>query len=220
MVEPTINSAGFGYEEGEGLEADEIADMAVKLAKPMRELPGEGLKDGVCAEIGDQMQVLNFQLIIKHQVRYCGARVGMICSQLAATACCIGLDSGEGPSRCNRIPLDSGLAASQHCIFIPLMTARTAFERVFQSTLSGSSCTHSSRMTDNLVAEPEADLQVQAEWDEEQHPNHYILSGSKPEAAAGMQAHSSLGTSAPCPSASFSLVWAQPPSLSQSTASS
>ena len=68
MVEPTISSPGFQYEEGEGIEADELASMAAKLARPLRDLPGGGLGDGVCAEISDQMQVLNFQLLIKHQV--------------------------------------------------------------------------------------------------------------------------------------------------------
>ena len=68
LVEPTISSPGFQYEEGEGMEADELAAMAAKLAKPLRDLPGGGLGDGVCAEISDQMQALAFQLLIKHQV--------------------------------------------------------------------------------------------------------------------------------------------------------
>ena len=68
MLEPCISAAGFLYEEGEGLEPDELADNAAKLAKSMADLPGGGLGHGVCADISDQSQALSFQLNITHQV--------------------------------------------------------------------------------------------------------------------------------------------------------
>ena len=39
-------------------------------------------------------------------------------------------------------------------------------------------------------------MAVQAEWDEEEHPSQYILSGSKPEAAAGTSMHASAAQGA------------------------
>ena len=68
MVEPNLSSPGFLYEEGDELEADELAAMAAKLATPMKLLPGGGWGDGTCVEVGDQTQVLNFQLLLQHQV--------------------------------------------------------------------------------------------------------------------------------------------------------
>ena len=69
MLEPCVSSQGFLYEEGEGLEADELAENAARLAKPMADLPGGGLGNGACADISDQSQSLNFRLTISHQAR-------------------------------------------------------------------------------------------------------------------------------------------------------
>ena len=41
----------------------------------------------------------------------------------------------------------------------------------------------------SCTIEPNVCMVVQAEWDEEEHPSQYILSGSKPEAAAGTSIH-------------------------------
>ena len=68
LVEPCIYAGNFLYDEGEGLEDDEIAAMAAKLGTALQELPGGGLGHGTVADISDQSQGLEFQLHIVHQV--------------------------------------------------------------------------------------------------------------------------------------------------------
>lgn len=60
------------YEEGEGLEEDEVAANAAHLPKHLAGLPGGGLGHGVICTVEDQSQGFSVELIISHQV--CGGR--------------------------------------------------------------------------------------------------------------------------------------------------
>ncbi|KAK9841863.1 hypothetical protein WJX81_007903 [Elliptochloris bilobata] len=67
MNEPTIMACGFMYEEGEGLQDDEVAANAALLPRVLADLPGGGLGHGVLAVVRDQSQDVTLQLLIEHQ---------------------------------------------------------------------------------------------------------------------------------------------------------
>ena len=87
LLEPCISAAGFLYEEGEGLEPDELADQAARLGRALRELPGGGLGHGTVADISDQSQSLSFQLHIAHQVRPAASDTRLTACHGAAISC-------------------------------------------------------------------------------------------------------------------------------------
>lgn len=60
---------GFEYEEGEGLDEDEVASNAAKLPIALAALPGGGLGQGVTAHVEDQVQDFKVAVEITHQVR-------------------------------------------------------------------------------------------------------------------------------------------------------
>ena len=68
LLEPTIDANDFLYDEGQGLEPDEVERQTARLGMPLQALPGGGLGHGTVADISDQSQALNFQLHISHQV--------------------------------------------------------------------------------------------------------------------------------------------------------
>ncbi|CAL8466635.1 g6171 [Coccomyxa elongata] len=68
LVEPTVRTdAGFEYEEGEGLDEDEVAANAAKLPIALAALPGGGLGQGVIAHVEDQVQDFKVAIEITHQ---------------------------------------------------------------------------------------------------------------------------------------------------------
>lgn len=70
LVEPTVRTdAGFEYEEGEGLDEDEVAANAAKLPIALAALPGGGLGQGVTAHVEDQVQEFKVAIEIVHKVR-------------------------------------------------------------------------------------------------------------------------------------------------------
>ena len=86
LNEPTVMTAGgFLYEEGEGLEADEAADNAALLPRPLADLPGGGLGHGALASVRDQSQEVSLQLVIEHQARR-GPRVPLTLTLCATSA--------------------------------------------------------------------------------------------------------------------------------------
>lgn len=58
------------YEEGEGLDPDEAAESAAHLPKTLDQLPGGGIVSGSTFQVTDQMQQLELDFIVTHQV--CG----------------------------------------------------------------------------------------------------------------------------------------------------
>ncbi|KAI8466836.1 MAG: hypothetical protein J3K34DRAFT_483471 [Monoraphidium minutum] len=62
----TLISGGFMYEEGEGLEDDEVEENRRKLPLAMRELPGGGLGQGAVLAVNDQSQAFSVELVINH----------------------------------------------------------------------------------------------------------------------------------------------------------
>lgn len=70
LVEPTVRTdAGFEYEEGEGLDEDEVAANAAKLPVALSQLHGGGLGHGVTAHVEDQVQEFKVLMEITHKVR-------------------------------------------------------------------------------------------------------------------------------------------------------
>lgn len=73
MVEPcfsyttTTDYVSWLYEEGEGLEADEIEENAAHLPKLLAELPAGGMVNNTVLDIQDQRQHLKLQMVIVHQ---------------------------------------------------------------------------------------------------------------------------------------------------------
>ncbi|GAB4815134.1 hypothetical protein N2152v2_002180 [Parachlorella kessleri] len=67
LVEPSLSCGAFQYDEGEGLEEDEVAFNAALLARPLCELPGGGLGNGSILELSDQQQHLTAQLVVLHR---------------------------------------------------------------------------------------------------------------------------------------------------------
>lgn len=56
------------YEEGEGLDPDEAEESAVHLPKTLAHLPGGGIVGGSTFQVTDQMQQLELDFIVTHQV--------------------------------------------------------------------------------------------------------------------------------------------------------
>ena len=70
LVEPTVRTdGGFEYEEGEGLDDDEVAANRAKLPLALSALPGGGLGQGVTAHVEDQVQEFKVAIEITHKVR-------------------------------------------------------------------------------------------------------------------------------------------------------
>ncbi len=70
LVEPTVRTdGGFEYEEGEGLDDDEVAANRAKLPVALSALPGGGLEQGVTAHVEDQVQEFKVAIEITHKVR-------------------------------------------------------------------------------------------------------------------------------------------------------
>ena len=72
MIEPCFmyfadTGASFQYDEGEGLEADEIEDYAAYLPEKMIDLPAGGAVHNTVLEIQDQRQHVKLQMLISHQ---------------------------------------------------------------------------------------------------------------------------------------------------------
>lgn len=68
LVAPSISTeGGFLYEEGEGLEEDEVAAYGKLLGRPLDALPGGGLGGGVVAAVTDQATDLALSLVIIHR---------------------------------------------------------------------------------------------------------------------------------------------------------
>ena len=67
--EPYLMAGGVSYEEGEGLEEDEVAENAAKLPVAMRDLPGGGLGHGAVLTVMDQSQGgFSVEVIVTHRV--------------------------------------------------------------------------------------------------------------------------------------------------------
>jgi ubiquitin-like 1-activating enzyme E1 B len=67
LVAPSISTqGGFLYEEGEGLEADEVEENARLLPRALAGLPGGGLGHAAVAAVTDQATDLGLTLIITH----------------------------------------------------------------------------------------------------------------------------------------------------------
>lgn len=69
---PALECGEFLYEEGEGLEEDEVAMYASLLPRTLAALPGGGVRGGSMVGITDQLQNLNVRLILQHKVRRTG----------------------------------------------------------------------------------------------------------------------------------------------------
>ena len=68
-MEPNINTSAFMYEEGEGLDPEEAAESAVYLPRTLAQLPGGGIVGGSSFQVSDQMQQLDLEFYVTHQVR-------------------------------------------------------------------------------------------------------------------------------------------------------
>jgi ubiquitin-like 1-activating enzyme E1 B len=74
MIEPCFEyilegdaERAFSYEEGEGLDEDEIQENAAHLPKILAELPAGGIVKDTIVDIQDQRQHLKLQMVISHQ---------------------------------------------------------------------------------------------------------------------------------------------------------
>lgn len=69
---PCLTAVGetgdFEYQEGEGLDPDEIDDYTVSLPKTLASLPGGGIKNDSVILVDDFSQALKLNLHIRHQV--------------------------------------------------------------------------------------------------------------------------------------------------------
>jgi ubiquitin-like 1-activating enzyme E1 B len=75
LIEPFVSyslteNVSWLYEEGEGLEADEIAENAAFLPKLLTDLPAGGMVHNTVLEVLDQRQHLTMQLVIAHQEQW------------------------------------------------------------------------------------------------------------------------------------------------------
>ncbi len=57
------------YEEGEGLEEDEVEANRALLPRHLADLPGGGLRHGSIVTVQDQSQHFHVEVIVSHQVR-------------------------------------------------------------------------------------------------------------------------------------------------------
>ncbi|MEW5318053.1 MAG: hypothetical protein WDW38_009306 [Sanguina aurantia] len=62
-----VMSGDFLYEEGEGLEDDEVASYAAMLSTPLSSLPGGGIRHGSQVTVQDQAQHFSVELLLVHQ---------------------------------------------------------------------------------------------------------------------------------------------------------
>ena len=68
-MEPTVRTdGGFEYEEGEGLDVDEVQANRARLPLMLDALPGGGLAQGVIAHVEDQVQEFKVAIEITHKV--------------------------------------------------------------------------------------------------------------------------------------------------------
>ncbi|GLC36066.1 hypothetical protein PLESTB_000169600 [Pleodorina starrii] len=63
---PNLVCGGFMYEEGEGLDEDEVAAYAALLPRTLSALPGGGLRHGSVLTVQDQSQHFGVDIIIAH----------------------------------------------------------------------------------------------------------------------------------------------------------
>ncbi|EFJ49068.1 hypothetical protein VOLCADRAFT_104505 [Volvox carteri f. nagariensis] len=63
---PNLLSGGFLYEEGEGLEQDEVEAYTALLPRTLAELPGGGLRHGSILTVQDQSQHFGVDVIVVH----------------------------------------------------------------------------------------------------------------------------------------------------------
>ena len=66
MVEPTLASGTFLYEEGAGLEDDEVAAYAALRPRALAGLPGGGLADGATLTATDNASDTTLTLVLRH----------------------------------------------------------------------------------------------------------------------------------------------------------
>ena len=66
---PMLMCGNFMYEEGEGLEEDEVEANAALLPRALALLPGGGLGHGSILNVSDESQHFSVELIISHRVR-------------------------------------------------------------------------------------------------------------------------------------------------------
>uniref|UniRef100_A0A7S3RAN3 SUMO-activating enzyme subunit n=1 Tax=Dunaliella tertiolecta TaxID=3047 RepID=A0A7S3RAN3_DUNTE len=64
---PFLTCGDFMYEEGEGLEEDEVETYRALLPRAISKLPGGGLQGGSILNVSDESQHLKFDMIIQHQ---------------------------------------------------------------------------------------------------------------------------------------------------------
>ena len=64
----TVRCGDFSYEEGEGLEEDEVELYSAFLPRLLADLPGGGIKHGAIVDVADQEQDFNVQLVVHHRV--------------------------------------------------------------------------------------------------------------------------------------------------------
>lgn len=67
VCSPTLMCADFMYEEGEGLEEDEVRSNAALLPRVLRDLPGGGVQHGALLTVEDQEQHFSVDLLVEHQ---------------------------------------------------------------------------------------------------------------------------------------------------------
>lgn len=70
MVEPCLSygeESMFMYEEGEGLDAEEVQEYENYLPMVISELPAGGIKNGTLVRITDQRQHLDFEIMVGHE---------------------------------------------------------------------------------------------------------------------------------------------------------
>jgi hypothetical protein len=66
---PSVRTdGGMSYEEGEGLEQDEVEFNQGLLPRTLAMLPGGGIKHGVVVYVEDQGQALSLEMHVSHQV--------------------------------------------------------------------------------------------------------------------------------------------------------
>lgn len=71
LIEPSISCGDFLYEEGSGLEDDEIEEYRRHLDTPLASLPPQGsggLGNGAVVEVRDQAQSIEVKIVVRHQV--------------------------------------------------------------------------------------------------------------------------------------------------------
>ena len=66
---PSIMAGDFMYEEGDDLDADEVAEHAAHLPTALSALPGGGITHTSQVSVTDQTQEMTVTLVVSHQVR-------------------------------------------------------------------------------------------------------------------------------------------------------